>query len=157
GGDPVGTRHAQVHQHDVGRVLIDRGRDFRAVGGLADHLDAVRAVEHHGEPGPDEGVVVDEQHPDAPRGVVGHSGPAGSAGSAVPAAPASAGRATPARRPTPPPALIVWSIPPPASRTRSVSPIKPVPLPLMIGSAGPTGLASSTTSLPPGFPASSTR
>ena len=42
GGDAVHPRHPQVHQHDVGGVRVGGGWYLVAVGGLADHGDAVR-------------------------------------------------------------------------------------------------------------------
>src|SRR5690606_8498168 len=49
--------------------------DLGAVAGLADHLDVRRPAEHQHQPGPDQGVVVDEQHADRRLGLdVGHGG-----------------------------------------------------------------------------------
>ena len=39
-GDAVEPRHADVHQHDVGPVAVDRGQHLVAVGRLADHLES---------------------------------------------------------------------------------------------------------------------
>jgi hypothetical protein len=47
GRDPVELRHADVHEDDVGPMEVDRGEHLAAVGGLAHHLQALRAGEHH--------------------------------------------------------------------------------------------------------------
>ena len=44
--DAVDPRHAEVHQHDVGTVLGDRGGHLVAVGGLPDDRDVVGLAEH---------------------------------------------------------------------------------------------------------------
>ncbi len=62
--DAVRAGHAHVHEHDVRR---ERGRlrDARlAVPGLADDLDVVLGGEDHAEAHAQQGLVVDEQHPD---------------------------------------------------------------------------------------------
>jgi hypothetical protein len=41
GREAVHPRHADVHQHDVGRVFGDGVLDLAAVSGLADDLDVV--------------------------------------------------------------------------------------------------------------------
>jgi hypothetical protein len=64
GGHAVQARHAHVHDHDVGRDLAGQPDRGRPVGGLAGHGEIGLAAEDHGEPGPDQGLVVDEQHPD---------------------------------------------------------------------------------------------
>ena len=43
---------------------VDRGRDLRAVLGLADDLQVGRGADHEPQAGPHERVVVDDQHPD---------------------------------------------------------------------------------------------
>ena len=40
GGDAVRPRHLQVHQHDVGAVLVDRVHGLVGPGGRGDDLDA---------------------------------------------------------------------------------------------------------------------
>ena len=103
-GDAVHARHPDVHQHDVGRVGVERRRHLVAVARLADDPQAVRAVEHHREAGPHQRVVVDDQDPDH----AGHGSDADTRNSV---------------------AVARWSSWPPASRTRSVSPTRPVPAP----------------------------
>ena len=62
--DAVERRHADVHQHDV-RPQPERLRDgVLAVLSLADHLDVLLGVQNHAEAGPDERLVVDDQHAD---------------------------------------------------------------------------------------------
>ena len=63
-GDPVELRHADVHEDDVGPVEVDGAEHLAAVGGLADHLEVVRAGEHHPQARAHERVVVDEQDAD---------------------------------------------------------------------------------------------
>ena len=64
--DAVGARHAQVHEHDVDRVRVEQRRAPRTPSAhLRDDADPVRAVEQERQPGPHEGVVVDDDHPDA--------------------------------------------------------------------------------------------
>ena len=69
---PSTRRHAEIHQHDVGTVLGDRGGHLVAVGGLPDDRDVVGLAEHQPQAGAHERVVVDEEHAD--RGRVGHRG-----------------------------------------------------------------------------------
>jgi hypothetical protein len=47
GGEAVDAGHADVHQHDVGPVGVDRRVDLRAVGRLGHHADVLAAREHH--------------------------------------------------------------------------------------------------------------
>lgn len=68
GPDPVYARHPQIHQHHVDRVPVQRSRDLGAVGGLPHDDDAVRTVEHHGQPGTHQRVVVDDEDPHRGRG-----------------------------------------------------------------------------------------
>src|SRR5699024_9590753 len=94
-------------QHDGGGVLVGCCGDLVAVGRLGYHGDAVDAVEHHGQPAADKGVVVDDEYPQR----TAHAG--------------QGSRACSQKRPP----LRPWSSRPPASCTRSVSPTRPVPLP----------------------------
>ncbi len=103
GRDPVELRHADVHEDDVGAVEVDRAEHLAAVGGLAHHLEALRAGEHHPQAGAHERVVVDEQDADH--------------------------RGSRARRTKAPSGSTPDSSSPPASVTRSASPIRPVPAP----------------------------
>ena len=68
-------RHPDVHQDHVrleGPGLAD-GLD--AVAGLADHGEAGRGVDQDHEPGPDQRLVVGDQHPDVARPVRRHCCP----------------------------------------------------------------------------------
>ena len=103
---PSSLRHADVHQHDVGAVGVDRGEHLRAVLGLADDREVGGAAEHHRQAGPHERVVVDDEHD----------------GSCRP------------RQPRPQPvvarvAVRPCSRRPPARLTRSASPMSPAPAP----------------------------
>ena len=64
GGDAVELWHADVHEDDVGAVQVDGAQHAAPVVGLADHLDALRAGQHHPQPRAHERVVVDEQDAD---------------------------------------------------------------------------------------------
>src|SRR5262249_52972542 len=66
GGDAVEAGHSDVHEYDVGEVLLGEADGVVAVGGLADDVDVVLGVEDHAEPGSDEFLVVDDEHFDAP-------------------------------------------------------------------------------------------
>jgi hypothetical protein len=69
-GHAVHSRHPHIHDHHVGRDLARQPDGGGPVGCLADHGEVGLAAEHHGEAGPDQVLVVDEQHPDrhaAPR------------------------------------------------------------------------------------------
>jgi hypothetical protein len=55
-------RHAQVHQHDVRRMLAVQRNGFRAVRRLGDDLHVGLVGDHRREAGPHDGVVVDGQH-----------------------------------------------------------------------------------------------
>jgi hypothetical protein len=86
-------------------VGVQRLWHLVAVGRLAYHRDAVRAVEHHRQPRAYEWIVVNDQHPDR------HAGHGSRARSRNPSA------------------LSSWSSVPPASSTRSARPIRPSPQP----------------------------
>src|SRR5215468_9270107 len=63
GFDPVQVRHPDVHQHQVGlepRGLAD-GR--QPVGGLADHLEVLDALQDGAQAGADEFLVVGDEQP----------------------------------------------------------------------------------------------
>jgi hypothetical protein len=62
--DPVEDRHADVHHDHVGLEPLGDIDPILAVGGLADHLDVRLVLEDHPEPGPNELLVVDQDHPD---------------------------------------------------------------------------------------------
>ena len=64
GGDAVELWHADVHEDDVGAVQVDRAEHAAPVVGLAHHLDALGAGQHHPQPRAHERVVVDEQDAD---------------------------------------------------------------------------------------------
>src|SRR5699024_7957717 len=62
-GDPVQHRHLDVHDDDVGRRGARQLERLLPVARLTDDLDVVLDREHHREPGADDRLVVDEQHP----------------------------------------------------------------------------------------------
>ncbi len=64
GLDAVDPAHPNVHQGHVDGVGVRRRLDLVAVGGFCGHLDALGTAQHHGQAGPDQRVVVDDQHPD---------------------------------------------------------------------------------------------
>jgi hypothetical protein len=66
GLDAAHAGHGQVHEDHVG---VEPGRHLQglaAVGGRADHPDVLGGVEQRLEPGPDQPVVVGQQHPVSP-------------------------------------------------------------------------------------------
>src|SRR5262249_17995626 len=95
-----------VHQDDVGVQLPHQPDSVRAVGRLADHLDAVLGVEQRREPDADEPLVVSQQYPD-------HRAASGSR----------------ARPPNPRPSLRPPASFPPSAPPRSVMPRIPLPPP----------------------------
>ena len=66
----IDTRHADVHQHDVGTLPAHELQRRRAVAGLADDLDIVLDVEQHPKPGAHELLVVGDDDADHAR--LGH-------------------------------------------------------------------------------------
>ena len=66
---PSSARHADVHQHDVRAMAVDRGQHLVAVGRLGHDLDPLLRGEHQLQPGAQQRVVVDEQDADG-----GHHG-----------------------------------------------------------------------------------
>ncbi len=64
GLEPVDARHLHVHADHVGRERRGQAHALLAVGGLADHLDAVLALEDHADAGAHERLVVDEEDAD---------------------------------------------------------------------------------------------
>ena len=62
--DAVHGRHADVEQAHVGAELAGEGHRGPSVGRLADHLDAGLGVEDHPEPGPDDLLIVGDEHAD---------------------------------------------------------------------------------------------
>ena len=63
--EAVDVRHPDVHQDHVRLGLAGGEHGLEPVGSLADDLDVGLGVEDHPEPGPDEGLVVDDQDLDA--------------------------------------------------------------------------------------------
>jgi hypothetical protein len=127
-GEAVGARHPDVHQDD-GRALGPGQRDrLLAVDRLAHYLDVVRRLEQHPEAGPDQRLVVGQQHPD-------HRGPArpdsagrpASAGSAPRPRLSSGSRAVTRK---PPSGRGPASTVPPAAAARSRMPRNPCPGPV---------------------------
>ena len=62
--EAVHAWHPDVHEHDVRAERLDQGERLGPVVGLADDGDVRLGVEDHPQPGADELLVVDEQHPD---------------------------------------------------------------------------------------------
>jgi hypothetical protein len=63
GLEAVHIGHAQIHEDDVGTVLGGQCNGFRAVAGGADQLDTGQVAQDHGEPVPDDGLVISDEHP----------------------------------------------------------------------------------------------
>ena len=62
---PAATREVDIEEHDVRCRAPDHGHRLPAVGRLPDDLDAIGEAEQLGpHAGPEEGVVVDQHHPD---------------------------------------------------------------------------------------------
>ncbi len=62
--DAALPRHLEIHEDDVGRVLLDQPHGFVAVDGLADDLD-VLLFEQRPQTCSKQVMVVDEQNPNA--------------------------------------------------------------------------------------------
>ena len=123
GGEPAGGldavhhRHPEVHDHDVRREPGGLVQGGAAVGRLADDRDPGLVREDHPEPGPDQLLVVDEQHADRRHGVRHAVAPSTGSDAAAPAA--STGNRAATRKPAPRgPASSV----PPNTATRSLHP-----------------------------------
>ena len=107
--DAVEPRHADVDQRDVGPQLAAQRHGVDAVGGLADHLEAGLGLQDHPQPGPDERLVVGQQHPDRHTAAGSGAGTGSSArtrqpgpSSRGPAVTRPSNRATRSRMPTSP-------------------------------------------------------
>ncbi len=64
GLDPVEVGHADVEQAHDRRQLTGERDGVEAVGGLPDDLDVGLSVEDHGKTGPDDLLVVSDEHTD---------------------------------------------------------------------------------------------
>jgi len=64
GFQAVDPGHPDVHQHHVRALAAGQVHGLPAVGGLTDHLQVLGGVDQDPEPGPDQGLVIGEQHPD---------------------------------------------------------------------------------------------
>ena len=69
GLDPVEDGHPDVDEADIGAQTAGEPHRLGAVGGLRDDLDAGLRVKDHGQAGPDDVLVVGDQHADR------HTGP----------------------------------------------------------------------------------
>ena len=69
GLDAVHHRHAHVHQHDVGVLVMAHLQRLGAVGRGPDDGEVGLGVEQHGEPGPHDLLVVDHDDAHRPVGV----------------------------------------------------------------------------------------
>ena len=58
GLDPVHDRHLEVHEHDVGALLLAHGDGALPIGRLAHELDVGKRREQLREPMSDDGVVM---------------------------------------------------------------------------------------------------
>ena len=63
--EPRQTRHLDVEEHQVRRVLVDRGERLAAVCALRDDLDVWRLLQADLEASPGELLVVDDDGADA--------------------------------------------------------------------------------------------
>src|SRR5215831_8969467 len=63
GFDPVQVRHPDVHQHQVGLELRGLADGRQPVGGLADHLEVLDALQDGAQAGADEFLVVGDEQP----------------------------------------------------------------------------------------------
>ena len=62
----VGRGHADVHHHQLGRLVGDQGQQLAGVAGLAHDLEP-RALEQAGQPLAQQDVVLGQDHPNAGR------------------------------------------------------------------------------------------
>jgi hypothetical protein len=75
GGDPVGARHAQVHQDDVGPLCHGQPDRFLPVTRRAGDLHPVDEPDQHGQAVAHHPLVVGDQDTDGrPRAARGHAG-----------------------------------------------------------------------------------
>src|SRR5690606_19884520 len=110
--EPVGPRHLNIHEDDVGRGLACYPRGREPVVGLADDLEITRGVHDGAQAGADEVLVVRDDDADHDSSAV---------------APLSSGSRT-SRTKLPSPAVPAVKVPP-LARARSRSPARPNPAP----------------------------
>jgi hypothetical protein len=71
--DAVHPGHPDVHEHDVGRVLLDRANGLLARGGFPHDVDLIGDAERGLQPITRDRVVVDDEHSHAfPLRLAGH-------------------------------------------------------------------------------------
>src|SRR5206468_10561371 len=66
--DPALPAEDDVHEHDVGLGAPGLEDRLAGVARLAHRLDVIFRAEEHAQPGPDDGVVVDDEDTDAAQG-----------------------------------------------------------------------------------------
>jgi hypothetical protein len=64
GGDTAGPWHVEIHEDDVWFVALNHEDGFLTGFGFADDLDVLHRLEHSPQPGANQQVVVDQEHPD---------------------------------------------------------------------------------------------
>ena len=120
GGDPAGrlkavhAGHPDVHQHHVGPLPDRRFDGFRAVLDVADDVDVLLIAQDGAEPGPDQRVVIGDEHADVSRHAPAHP-------------PALPRRGISARTRQPVPLAGPASQLPPSAAARSRMPASPCP------------------------------
>ena len=72
--DTIQAGHADVHEHDVGRQLAHRARDFGPVRAFAHHVETELLAQDAAQAGTDQLLVVDEQYADHCVAVSGRKG-----------------------------------------------------------------------------------
>ena len=65
--DAFHPRHPQVEQHHIGTMLLPRLDGLDAIAGLGDHFEIGFLIDDVGDAGPEQRVVVDEEHARASR------------------------------------------------------------------------------------------
>ena len=65
GGHAALARHVQIHQHDIRTQTLRHLDGFHAVGCLTHYFDVRLDLEHQRHPPPDQGLIIDYEHPDA--------------------------------------------------------------------------------------------
>src|SRR5690625_4146933 len=124
GGEAVHVRHPHVHEHDVDVVGAKQPDRLGAVAGFEHHFHVWLGVDHQGEPGADQLLVVDDRHADRAHNRKGYCRPGPLLGSGMWH-----------RTRNPPPGLGPAARVPPSIAARSRMPTRPCPAPSDVAAA----------------------
>src|SRR5580698_8640065 len=115
----VHLRHAQVHEYDVGRKLVDQRDGRRPVRRGADELDALAEPDEHGQTVADGPLVIGDHHAQGHAGALTTTDHPGPSGPAVNSPPSRLIRSRTPARPQPLPSAASALGSPPSSVTAS--------------------------------------